>query len=121
MREITLETITGMHDAILAKDGGDCRIISEGNLYQLVFQANLTEDPVSRAATVFWLLCAYPGFREGNRRTAHRLAEAILISGGITASLPCDDMRALTRGIDAFTVEIDDVVRLLRDRVEKGA
>jgi len=121
MQEITLETITGLHDRILVKEGEDLRIISEGNLHQLVFQANLAEDPVLRAATAFWLLCAYPAFREGNRRTAFRLTEEILASGGYRAELPCEEMRALAKGIDAFTVEIDDVARVLQGHSKKIA
>jgi len=121
MQDITLEMIIGIHDGILTRDVNDCRIVSEGNLHQLVFQANLTEDPVLRAATVFWLLCAYPAFREGNRRTAHRLAETILSSGDVSISLPCNEMRALAQGIDAFTIETEDVECVIRSYWEKSA
>jgi len=120
MQEITVETIIGMHDSILAHDGGDDLIICEGILNEVVFQANLHDDPVARAATVFWSLCAYPAFREGNKRTAHRLAEAIL-STESPVSLPCDEMRALVRGITAYTVEIEDVERVLEHHVTTGA
>jgi prophage maintenance system killer protein len=111
MQGITLETITAMHDRVLAADGGDRRIVSEGNLHQIVFQANLAVHQVPRAARVFWSLCAYPPFREGNRRTAHRLAEGILSHEGSPVVLPCEEIHALIRGIDAFTIEIDDVER----------
>jgi len=113
MQEITLETITGVHDRILAKAGGDYRIISEGNLHQMVFRANLTEDPVSRAASLFYMLCAFPAFREGNRRTACHLAEMLICTDNIHGKLPCEEVRALIRGIDTFTVEIEDVERFL--------
>jgi hypothetical protein len=119
MQEITLETIIGLHDTILAKDGGDLRIISEANLHQLVFQVNLKEDPVARAATAFWSLCAYPAFREGNRRTAYRLAEVLRAGGIAQKELPCEEMRALAKGIDSFIVEIDDVVRVLQRQEEQ--
>ena len=113
MQEITVATITGMHDSILAKDGGDDLIICEGILNEMGFQANLQKDRIPQAATVFWSLCAYPAFREGNKRTAHRLAEAILSSENSPVSLPCDEMRTLVQGITAYTVEIEDVERVL--------
>ena len=115
MRDVSLELITSLHGKVLAGTQADLRIISEGNLHQLVFQANLTDDPFSRAAIAFWSLCAYPAFREGNRRTAYRLAEEILLSGGCTVDLPCSEIRALINGIDAFTVETEDVERVFRN------
>ncbi|MFA6332217.1 MAG: hypothetical protein WCX22_04635 [Methanoregula sp.] len=120
MQEITVETIIGMHDRILAEDGGDDRIICEGILNEVVFQANLREEGIPRAATVFWSLCAYPAFREGNRRTAYRLAEAILSTGHSPVSLPCDELRALVQGIAAYTVEIEDVERVLERHAKQG-
>ncbi len=114
MRDITLDTITELHTRILATEGGDSRVVSEGNLLQIVFQANLTKDPVSRAVSIFWSLCAYPVFREGNRRTAYRLAETILSEAGLLATLPCGEARALIQGIEMFTVEPDDVEQAFR-------
>lgn len=118
MQEITAATIIAMHDAILREDGGDDRIICEGILQEVVFQANLQEDRISRTATVFWSLCAYPAFREGNKRTAYRLAESILSMDKTPVSLPCEEIRTLTLGINAFTVEIEDVERVLRHHAE---
>jgi prophage maintenance system killer protein len=106
---VSLELIVILHRNVLTDAQADLRIISEANLHQLVFQANLTDDPFSRAALAFWSLCAYPAFREGNRRTAYHLAEEILDSAGCRANLPCPDVRALVQGIDAFTVEPEDV------------
>lgn len=114
MQDVSLELIVNLHRNILEDTQADLRIISEGNLHQLVFQANLTDDPFSRAALAFWSLCAYPAFREGNRRTAHRLAEEILDSAGCRVDLPCPDVQALVQGIDAFTVEPEDVERAFR-------
>ena len=114
MREVSLELVVRLHEEVLTSEQADLRIVSEGNLHQLVFRANLTDDPFSRAATVFWSLCAYPAFREGNRRTAYRIAEEILVSAGCRMDLPCTDIRALIQGIDAFTVETEDVERMLR-------
>ncbi len=121
MREITVETIMEMHNSILARDGGDDCIICEGILNEVVFQANLRKDRIQQAATVFWSLCAYPAFREGNKRTAYRLAEAILSSDNSPVSLPCEEMRALVQGITAYTVEIEDVERVLEQHAEKAA
>lgn len=115
MQDVSLELIVSLHRNVLADTPADLRIISEGNLHQLVFQANLTDDPFSRAALAFWSLCAYPAFREGNRRTAHHLAEKILDSAGCRVDIPCPDVRALVQGIDAFTVEAEDVERVFRN------
>jgi hypothetical protein len=113
MQDMTLEQIIAAHNAIMAKDGGDCRVLSEGGLHQLVFRANLVEDPCQRAALVFYSLCAFPAFREGNRRTAGSLAETILADGGFRGRLPCGELRSLARGIDAFLVETEDVEQVL--------
>jgi prophage maintenance system killer protein len=121
MEEFTVTTITGMHNRILAKDGGDDLIICEGILNEVVFQANLQEDRIPRAATVFWSLCAYPAFREGNRRTAYRLAEVILSTDDSPVSLPCNEMRALVQGITDYTIEIEDVERVLERHTKKAA
>jgi len=115
MQDISLEMIVGLHREVLADTQADLRIVSEGALHQLVFQANLTDDPFSRAAMAFWSLCAYPSFREGNRRTAHRLAMEILGSGGFRMELPCREIQELVTGIDAFTVEAEDIERVFRN------
>jgi prophage maintenance system killer protein len=119
MQDLTLKTIIAIHDGILAKDGGDSRVLSEGNLLQLVFRTNLTGDPLKRAALVFYSLCAFPAFLTGNRRTARLLAEAILASDGYQVDIPCEDLRGLVQGIDMFTVEIDDVEQFLRQHARK--
>ena len=121
MDEFTVSTIIWIHDAILAQDGGDDCIICEGILNEVVFQANLRKDRIQQAATVFWSLCAYPAFREGNKRTAYRLAEAILSSDDHPVSLPCEEMQALVRGITAYTVEIEDVERVLERHATMAA
>lgn len=116
MQDLSLEYIIALQKKVLShNEEADLRIISEGILHQLVFRATMTDDPFSRAALAFWSLCAYPAFREGNRRTAHRLAEEILISAGCQMKLPCPDIRALVQGIDAFTVEPEDVERAFRN------
>ncbi len=119
MQDLTLETIIALHAGIMAECGGDDRVLSEGNLHQLVFRANLKDDVHERAAFVFYSLCAFPAFRRGNRRTARRLAETILASGGYQVDLSCEELRGLVQGIDAFNVEIDDVERFLRVHVRK--
>jgi prophage maintenance system killer protein len=113
MQYLTLETILEIHDGIMARDGGDSRVLSEGNLHQIVFRANLLEETHKRAATVLYSLCAYPAFREGNRRTALCLAEMILASDGGQVDIPCETFRDLVKGIDEFAVEIEDVEQFL--------
>ena len=120
MQDLTLETIIAVHNRVLATDGGDDRIICEGLLNEVVFQANLREDRIQRAATVFWSLCAYPAFREGNKRTGYCLAEAILSTDDSPVSLPCDEIRTLVQGINSFTVEIEDVEQFLHRQSRKS-
>ena len=119
MEDLTLETIVALHDGMMAESGEDTRIVSEGNLHQLVFRANLMDDVHKRAAFVFWSLCAFPAFCGGNGRTARRLAETILASGGHTIDLPCEELHRLVQGIDAFNVEIDDVEQFLHSHSRK--
>jgi prophage maintenance system killer protein len=113
MQDISLDMIVTIHDGIMINDGGDRRVLSEANLHQIVFRANLTGDPHKRAASVLYSLCAFPAFREGNRRTALRLAETILAAEGSRAGIPCEDFRTLVKGIDEFTIEIEDVEQFL--------
>ena len=67
MDELTVESIIALHTGIMDRDGGDARLLSEASLYQMVFQANLTDAVFRRAACVLYWLCSYPVFREGNR------------------------------------------------------
>jgi prophage maintenance system killer protein len=113
MEDLTMEMILMVHDGIMAKDGGDRRVLSEGNLHQIVFRANLIEETRRRAASVLYSLCAFPAFREGNRRTALRLAETILASDGVQLDCSCEDFLPLVKGIDGFAVEIEDVEEFL--------
>ncbi len=114
MQEITVETMIGVHDEILRQEGGDVRLLSETNLLQLSFRTGSAEDAVAQCAVIFYSLCAYPAFREGNRRTAYRLIARILKDAGHPAELPCGTLRSLARGIEEFTVEPEDVDQVLR-------
>jgi prophage maintenance system killer protein len=115
MDDLTVEQIVAIHAGIMTRDGGDARVLSEGNLHQLVFRANLLPDPITRAASALYSLCAYPAFRDGNKRTAQALSERILAEGGF--SLPGDDPRcfALMQGVIDFTVEIEEIEQYLRN------
>lgn len=109
MQDLAVDQIITLHSAIIARDGGDGRLLSEGNLHQFVFRANLIPDPVQRAAFVFYALIAYPSFRDGNEAVARELAARILEGGGYHGDL--DDNNGLARlgeGILAFTVESED-------------
>jgi prophage maintenance system killer protein len=114
MNDITVAEILALHEGILARDGGDARVLSEGNLHQTVFLANLARNPLSRAASVIYTLCAYPAFRDGNKRTAYEVAAKILEGAG--HSFARNDPRCFTlmRGISDFTVEIEEIEACLR-------
>lgn len=117
MDDLTVEQILAIHTRIMAGDGGDARLLSEPNLHQLVFRANLVPDVFRRAALVLFTLCAYPAFRDGNKRTAHALAGCIL--EGENLLLAPDDARiaGLLAGVADYTVEPEDIERWLRANV----
>ncbi len=120
MQDLSVDQVIALHAAIIARDGGDGRIISEANLHELVFRANLTPDPVDRAALVLWSLVAYPAFREGNCRTAEKLAIGILAQEGYR--IPGGDRAGLgdlARGIDTFVVEPEDITAWLTTHAKK--
>ncbi len=114
MQDLSVDQVIALHAAIIARDGGDGRIISEANLHELVFRANLTSGPVERAALALWSLVAYPVFREGNHRTAQKLAIEILAQEGYR--IPGEDIAGLedlARGIETFEVEPEDITAWL--------
>jgi len=120
MHDLTVEQVLAIHAGIMMRDGGDNRVLSEANLHQVIFQANLLADPPARAATAIYMLCAYPAFREGNKRTAQTVAERVLAEGGF--SLPGNDPRcfALMQGVMDFTVEIDEIEQYIRNSTGTG-
>jgi len=119
MDDLTVEQILTLHTGIMAGDGGDARLLSEPGLHQLVFRANLGPHVFRRAALVLFTLCAYPAFRDGNRRTAHVLASHIL--AGEHLLLAPDDSRlcGLLAGVADYTVEPEDIEQYLRTNVKK--
>jgi hypothetical protein len=109
MQDLAVDQIINLHDAIIARDGGDGRLLSEGNLHQLVFRANLIPDPVQCAAFAFYSLIAYPAFLEGNETLALEIASRIIMEGGYRWD-PVDDgaLGQIAEGITAFFVELED-------------
>lgn len=120
MQDLTVDMVIALHAAIIARDGGDGRIISEANLHELVFRANLIPGLVDRASLALWSLVAYPAFREGNFRTAQKLAFEILAQEGYR--IPGEDaagLEHLIRGIDTFVVEPEDITAWLSTHARK--
>jgi prophage maintenance system killer protein len=113
--DLTVSQIVAIHDEILADSGGDCRVLSEANLHQLVFRANLIPECVPRAAFVFYSLCAYPAFREGISGTALAVTEQVLSTGGYRIPEKKAGLMALAEGILAFTTEPEEIEQWLRD------
>jgi hypothetical protein len=109
MQDLAVDQIITLHTAIIARDGGDGRLLSEGNLHQFIFRANLIPDPVQRAAFAFFALIAYPAFREGNEDVARELAARILAGVGYRWDPDTrEDLALLAEGILTFTVELED-------------
>ncbi|MCK9579575.1 MAG: hypothetical protein M0Q92_03880 [Methanoregula sp.] len=110
MQDLTVDRIIAVHAEVIARDGGDSRIISEANLHELVFRVNLLTDPIPRAALTLFSLVAYPAFREGNERIAQELAARILEEGRYVISIEnSGELSRLAEGITAFTVEPEDI------------
>ena len=119
MDDLTVEEIIAFHEQVMKTDGRDARLLSEASLHQMVFSANRTEDVHHRAALAFFTLCAYPAFRDGNKRTALLLARTILIRNGYLLEQEGDGMAGLMQGIASFTVEEADVEEWLHSHSHK--
>lgn len=109
MEDLTVELLEKIHAGLVAEEGGDCRVLSEANLHQLVFRANLITECVPRAAFVFYSLCAYPAFCGGNAQIALLLTEQVLASGGYRITGENAGIMALVQGILEFTTEPEDI------------
>jgi prophage maintenance system killer protein len=119
MEDLTVEQVETIHTRIMAEEKGDCRILSEANLHQLVFRANLIPECVPRAAFIFYSLCAYPAFREGNSGTALAVTEQVLASGGYRITGEKAGIMALAEGIVAFTTEPEEIEQWLCNNIQK--
>jgi death-on-curing family protein len=119
MNDLTAEQVITFHEQVIKTDGGDDRLLSEASLHQMIFSANGIDDVHQRAALTFFTLVAYPVFREGNSRTAQRVAETILDDNGYTLDEVDDEMTGLAQGITLFTVEQAEIEEWLRSHYKK--
>jgi prophage maintenance system killer protein len=120
MEDLTVAKVVAIHNRIIMREKGDCRVLSEANLHQLVFRANLIPECVPRAAFVFYSLCAYPAFREGNTGTALMVTEQVLASGGYRITGETAGIMALAEGIIAFTTEPKEIEQWIYGNVLKS-
>ncbi|HSA38373.1 MAG TPA: hypothetical protein P5013_05730 [Methanoregula sp.] len=120
MEDLTVGLVETIHNRIIAIETGDCRVLSEANLLQMVFQANLIPECVARAAFIIYFLSAYPAFRERNQRTALELAVQCLEEGGYGID-PVDlvHLERLSEGIIAFTTDLSDIESWLADHTRR--
>ncbi|MGB9175584.1 MAG: hypothetical protein WCB46_02465 [Methanoregula sp.] len=117
MEDLTVGQVEAIHHRIMMAKKGDCRVLSEANLHQLVFRANLIPECVPRAAFIFYSLCAYPAFREGNTATALAVMEQALASGGYRLTGDKAGILALAEGIRAFTTEPEEIEQWLGNNI----
>jgi prophage maintenance system killer protein len=108
MRDLTVDEVVAVHRTIMVAEQGDTRVISEASLLQLVFSANLIPGVIQRAGFIFYSLCAFPPFREGNVPTAVALTEKILSEAGYCITGSRADLAVLARGIRDYTAEPED-------------
>jgi len=120
MEDLSAEEIVTVHHRIIMERGGDCRIISEANLHQMVFGANLLQDCIPRAAFIFYFLCAYPAFREGNTETALAATQQVLASMGYRITGDINGILALADGIIGFTTEPEEIEQWISDHVTES-
>ncbi|NMB78886.1 MAG: hypothetical protein GYA23_07295 [Methanomicrobiales archaeon] len=121
MQDLSVDRIIALHDTIIRRDGGDRRVLTEANLHQVVFQANLFSEVIPRAAFCFYALIAYPAFRQGNCRTAKALAEDVLSDNGYSFdSTGSEALTSLARGILDFSVEPEEIEAWMAAHAEKS-
>lgn len=117
MEDLTVEQVEEFHNRIVG--AGDTRVISEANLHQMVFRANLIPEVLPRGAFIFYSLCAYPAFRQGNFRTALALTERVLETGGYRITGDTAGLVALAEGIRGFTTEPEEIEHWLCDNIRE--
>ena len=120
MEDLTVEQVEETHNRIIEERKGDSRIISEANLHQMVFRANLIPEVVPRGAFIFYSLCAYPAFRQGNFRTALVLTERVLKTEGYQITGDKAGIIALAEGICRFTTEPEEIEQWLCNNIRKS-
>jgi len=120
MEDLTVEQVEAIHTRVMTEEKGDCRVLSEANLHQMVFHANLIPDCMPRAAFIFYFLCAYLAFREGNFRTAIAVTEQVLLSGGYRISGEKAGIMALAAGIVAFIAEPEEIEQWLCNNIQES-
>jgi hypothetical protein len=118
MEDLTVGQVETIHHRIVMDKKGDCRILSEANLYQLVFRANLIPECVPRAGFIFYSLCAYPVFREGNLETALAVMEQVIAYGGYRLKGEKAGIMVLAEGILAFTTESEEIEQWLCNNIQ---
>ena len=77
-------------------------------------------DCVPRAAFIFYFLCAYPAFREGNSRNALAVTEQVLLSGGYKITGKRAGIMALAAGVDAFAIEPQEIEQWLCNNIQES-
>jgi prophage maintenance system killer protein len=120
MEDLTVELVEVIHNRVMEEEKGDSRVLSEANLLQMVFHANLIPECMPRAAFTFYSLCAYPAFREGNAGTALAVTEWMLASGGYRISGKKTGIMALAEGILAFITDPEEVEQWLRNNTRES-
>jgi prophage maintenance system killer protein len=120
MGDLTVEVVEEIHRRIIEDKKGDTRIISEANLHQMVFHANLIPEVVPRGAFILYSLCAYPAFRQGNFRTALAVTERVLETEGYRITGDKVAIIALAEGIREFTTEPEEIEQWLIDNIRKS-
>jgi len=115
MKDISVEQVVAIHTRLMADEKGDSRILSLANLHQMVFSANLITEFLPRAAFMFYSLCAYPAFREGNLETAVAVTEEVLASEGFRITGERSGIMELATGVLAFRTDNSDIEAWLAD------
>ena len=121
MADLAVDDIIVIHSRITARVGGDTRVLSEAVLHQVTFQVNLSADLFHKAAIVLFSFSAYPPFRERNSETALCLIKQILETGGYWIDPEMEELASLVRGVESFSLEIEDLENWLHTHAQKRA
>jgi prophage maintenance system killer protein len=119
MDDLTVEDIIVTHSHLIAREGGDARVLSEAGLHQLVFHVNMSSDLFHKAAFVLFSFSAYPPFREGNMQTALCIINKILSAGDWRIDTGNRELPVLVKGVESCSLEIEDLEEWMHRHAQK--
>ena len=97
------------------------KVVTRGYFLKRVFTRRSSRDVFHKAAFILFSFCAYPPFREGNVQTALCIVRKILCAEGYLVNLQDNDISDMVKGVESFSLEIEDLEDWMRTHVQKTA